>query len=95
MGYPVKILLLDPKDNLGNGLAALRTRESDLIDISGYEDALSDATSVGGLAAHFIKDNKVYRIFKNYFDYDKKTRVYLARLEMEPYDIYPIPEKTE
>ena len=93
MGYPVKILLIDPEnDNYGNGLAAIRTRESELIDITGFEDALSDATSVGGLNAHFIKDNRGYGIIKNYFDYDKKRRVYIAKYESERYNEYPLPD---
>lgn len=83
-----KCLLLSPGDGLGNGLNAIRTRESELIDISDYEPGYSDATSTTN-PQYVIKDDKVYRIIKTYFDLDKNARIFLCKLDHERYDDYP------
>lgn len=87
-----KVLLIDKKDKLGNGLANIRTNASKMIDISVFEDGFSDSTSTT-THAYIIKDNVTYRIIRNYFDLDKQERVYIAVEDVEPYDIYPIPEE--
>ena len=86
---PIKLLLLNPEDKLGNGLRAIREKESDLIDISNYEPGVSDP-AITTNPGYVIKDNKVYRIIKTYFDLDKGYRVFIAKLDMEGYDVYPV-----
>lgn len=90
MAPSIKILLLEEGMGLGNGLAALRTLEDQLIDISEFEPGLSDATNTMN-PGYIIKNNKVYRMLKNYFDLDKNMRVFICKSENEPYDRYPIP----
>ena len=72
-------------DNFGNGLRSIRAKASDLIDISDYADALSDSTSSGN-PARIIKNNKVYRIIKTYFDLDNNVRIVLAKIDHDVYD---------
>lgn len=86
-----KVLLIDKKDKLGNGLANIRTNANKMIDISAFEAGFSDSTSTT-THAYIIKDNVTYRIIRNYFDLDKQERVYIAVEDVEPYDVYPIPE---
>lgn len=92
MAVSLKLLLLKEGDKLGNGLAAIRTRESDLIDISAFEPGVSDPTITTN-PGYVIKDNTVYRIIKTYFDLDKNARIFIAKKDHESYDNYPIPEK--
>lgn len=87
---PIKALLIGKEEKLGNGLAVIRERESEMISIDDYEVALSDATSSGN-PARIIKNNKVYKIIKNYFDLDNNTRIILAKEESEVFDVWPIP----
>lgn len=90
MAIPLKLLLIKPGDCLGNGLAAIRERESEFIDISGYEIAMSDATATTN-PGYIIKDNSVYRIIKTYFDLDKSVRIALAKQDNDVYDVWPLP----
>lgn len=85
-----KILLLKKGNNLGQGLAAIRELEDEMIDITDYENHFSDSTSTSN-TGRIIKDNKVYNVFKSYWDLDKGVCVYLAKEEDEPYDRYPLP----
>ena len=55
---PIKALLIGKEEKLGNGLAVIRERESEMISIDDYEVALSDATSSGN-PARIIKNNKM------------------------------------
>ena len=87
---PIKALLIGKEEKLGNGLAVIRERESEMISIDDYEVAVSDATSSGN-PARIIKNNKVYKIIKNYFDLDNNARIILANEESEVFDVWPIP----
>lgn len=92
MAKAIKALLL-PKDNpYGNGLASIRTLESKMVDISDWEDCVSDNT-MPNTQGYFIKNNKVYRVVKSYFDFDKNWRIFLAIEDTDTYDVYPIPKK--
>lgn len=86
MAVSLKLLLIDSGDKLGNGLASIRARESEMIDISTYEAGISDPTITTN-PGYVIKNNKVYRIIKTYFDLDKSARVFIAKEDMEYYDI--------
>ena len=85
---PVKALLLEPEDTLGNGLASIRGLESRMIDITDFDIAMSDSTSAAG-HGYIIKDNKVYNIIKTYMDLDKNVRIVMAKLDVERYDVLP------
>ena len=92
MSVSIKLLLLKPGDKLGNGLAAIRTHEADMIDISDYEAGISDPT-ITTCPGFVIKDNVVYHVIRSYFDLDKNCRLFIAKKEMEPFDVYPVPEE--
>lgn len=92
MAVSLKLLLLKEGDKLGNGLAAIRTRETELIDISSFEAGVSDPTITTN-PGYVIKNNIVYRIIKTYFDLDKNARIFIAKKDHEAYDDYPIPVK--
>lgn len=85
MAVPIKLLILNPEDNFGNGLRSIREKSSEFIDISDYGEALSDSTSSSN-PARVIKNNKVYKIIKTYFDLDNNQRVVLAKIDHERYD---------
>ena len=88
----IKVLLIKAGDKYGLSLRAIRERANEMIDISSFEAGLSDATGTTCQAC-IIKDNKVYRVVRNYFDLDKNERIFVAKLDMDPNDIYPIPEE--
>lgn len=88
MAVAVKALLLAKDDTLGNGLRAIRERESEMIDISEYEPGLSDATS-STIQQYIIKDNKVYKTIRTYFDLDNNTRLLLCKEQNEVFDVLP------
>lgn len=91
MPVPVKALLISKTEELGNGLAVIRERESEMIPIDEYGNGeLSDSTSSGN-PARIIKDNKVYKIIKTYFDLDKSVRIVMAKEEDQSFDVWPLP----
>ena len=92
MIIPIKVLLIDKNEKLGNGLAVIRERESEMITIDDFEVALSDATSSGN-PARVIKNNKIYKIIKTYFDLDNNCRIVLAKEEENAFDIWPTPSE--
>ena len=94
MTVPIKALLIGKEEKLGNGLAVIREKESEMISIDDYEVALSDATSSGN-PARIIKNNKVYKVIKTYFDLDKNARIILAKEEENGFDIWPLPPSNE
>ena len=81
----IKVLLVKTGDEFPNGLKAIRNRASEMIDISAFEGGISDATSTT-CPAWIIKNNQVYKIIRNYFDLDKNERIFLAKLDEEPYN---------
>lgn len=92
MALPIKLLLIEKGDKLGNGLAAIRAREGDLMDISDYESAMSDSTSTAN-PNYVIVDNKVYRMIKTYFDLENERRIVIAKEDMESYDVIATPDQ--
>lgn len=86
---PIKVILLEKGEKLGTGLTALRTKESEAIDITDYEVALSDATSASGYT-YFVKDNKAYAAVRNYLDLDRNIRFIIARNEGNSFDRWPV-----
>lgn len=88
MAVPIKLLLTEKGDGYGSGLYAIREREKDMIDISAYDDYLSDSTNTNN-NVRIIKNNEVYVACRNYFDLDKNCRIYIAQKETESYDVWP------
>ena len=89
MAAPVKLLLIAKDEKLGNGLASIREKESEMIAFDDYEPGLSDSTSSTN-PSRVIKDNKVYKIIKTYFDLDKRCRIMLAKEEENSFDVWPL-----
>ena len=89
----LKLLLVKKTDEFKTGLQAIRARASEFIDISEYETAMSDATSVDS-RPWIIKDNKVYMTMKVYFDLDNNCRILLAQEDIQKFDQWPIPQPT-
>ena len=77
MAIPVKALLLERDEPLGHGLDVIRKKESEMVDITDYNDYLSDSTSASNCLI-IIHNDKVYRVIKNYFDLDKHVRIYIG-----------------
>ena len=82
MAIPVKAILLPHDNKYGTGLNAVRKLASQMIDITSYADsnALGDSTSAAN-ASNIIKNNKVYRICKVFYDLDNNQRILLAMEE--------------
>lgn len=89
----LKLLLVKKTDEFKTGLQAIRARANEFIDISEYETAMSDATSVDS-RPWIIKDNKVYMTMKVYFDLDNNCRILLAQEDIQKFDQWPIPQPT-
>lgn len=81
----IKVLLVKTGDEFPNGLKAIRKRASEMIDITSFDEAISDATSTT-CPAWIIKNDKVYKVIRNYFDLDKNERIFLAKLDDEEYN---------
>ena len=86
MGVPTKALLLSHSDSslqYGTGLNAIRKLASQMIDISEFADdnAMGDSSAAVN-ASNIIKDNKVYRICKSFFDLDNTVRIVIATEEV-------------
>lgn len=88
----LKLLLLDKTDKLGAGLAAIREHQSDLIDLDGWEDAMSYATCTSNISIA-VHNNKTYDVVKSYLDVDNNQVVMIGKEAIEPYDIWPVPPK--
>lgn len=86
----IKVLLVEKTDKYKTGLQAIRERANELIDITEYETALSDATSVD-YRPWIIKNNKVYITMKLYLDLDNNCRVFIAQEDGQSFDKWPIP----
>ena len=86
MAIPIKALLIPYDDTMGNGLVSIREKESELIDITDWSDFTSDATNTSN-HGFVIKDNKVYKMIKFYFDLDKKCRIVMCKETKETMDM--------
>ena len=86
MAISVKALLIPYDDTMGNGLVSIREKESELIDITDWSDFTSDATNTSN-HGFVIKDNKVYKMIKFYFDLDKKCRILMCKETKETMDM--------
>ena len=80
----IVVCLIDKGEDV-YGLRALREREADFIDISDYENGLSDATCTT-VKQFIIKEDKVYNVVKTYFDLDNNQRILLAKECTETFD---------
>ena len=82
MAVTTKVLLVKNDSIYGTGLNAIRKQASQMIDISDFADAgaLGDSSAAVN-ASNVIKDNKVYRIVKSYFDLDNNLRILVATEE--------------
>ena len=86
MSIPTKVLCLSTADmSYGTGLRAIRELADVMIDISDFADdnALGDSSAAVN-ASSVIKDDKVYRIVKSFFDLDNNVRILLATEEILP-----------
>lgn len=87
MAVSTKVLLLSSSDMslYGTGLRAIRELSSKMIDISEFADAgaLGDSSSATN-STNVVKDDKVYRIAKSFFDLDNNLRILLATEEFLP-----------
>lgn len=88
MAVAIKAILLERNDQLGCGLTAIRTYANQAVDISSFEEAISDSTS-SAVKACIIKDNKVYTVMKTFMDIDTNTRWVVAKNEMNGADRWP------
>ena len=89
MEIPVKAILIEKNERLGTGLTALRTKMGSAIDISEYGDALSDATSTT-THGYIIKNNKAYKIVRNFLDLDNNIRFIMAKNDENGFDKWPV-----
>lgn len=89
MAIPIKAILLEKDERIGTGLTALRMKMSSAIDISEYGDALSDSTS-STTHAYIIKNNKAYKVVRNFFDLDNNIRYIMAKNDENSFDRWPV-----
>lgn len=89
MAIPIKAILLEKDERIGTGLTALRQKMATAIDISDYGDALSDSTSTT-THAYIIKNDKAYKVVRNFLDLDNNTRFIMAKNDENSFDRWPV-----